>query len=75
MDHLRKRLTCKARFPISEHLYENVTIAYLSSKTGEYKTILQLVGVLSYGKVAKRLTDLAIDKMQDVQNLRKAIYE
>ena len=43
--------------------------------TGEYKTILQLVGVLSHGKVAKRLTDQAIDLMQDVQNLRKAIYE
>ena len=42
---------------------------------GEYKTILQLVGVLSHGKVAKRLTDRAIDLMQDVQNLRKAIYE
>lgn len=42
---------------------------------GEYKTILQLVGVLSHGKVAKRLTDQAIDLMQDVQNLRKAIYE
>ncbi|KAF8150729.1 inositol hexakisphosphate-domain-containing protein [Crassisporium funariophilum] len=45
---------------------------YLS---GEYKTILQLVGVLSHGKVAKRLTDRAIDLMQDVQNLRKAIYD
>jgi hypothetical protein len=43
--------------------------------TGEYKTILQLVGVLSHGKIAKRLTDRAIDLMQDVQNLRKAIYE
>ena len=43
--------------------------------SGEYKTILQLVGVLSHGKVAKRLTDRAIDLMQDVQNLRKAIYE
>ena len=42
---------------------------------GEYKTILQLVGVLSHGKIAKRLTDRAIDLMQDVQNLRKAIYE
>lgn len=42
---------------------------------GEYKTILQLVGVLSHGKVAKRLTDRSIDLMQDVQNLRKAIYE
>ncbi|KAF9526356.1 inositol hexakisphosphate-domain-containing protein [Crepidotus variabilis] len=42
---------------------------------GEYKTILQLVSVLSHGKVAKRLTDRAIDVMQDVQNLRKAIYD
>ncbi|KAH0833089.1 inositol hexakisphosphate-domain-containing protein [Lanmaoa asiatica] len=46
--------------------------AYLQ---GEYKTILQLVGVLSHGKIAKRLTDRAIDLMQDVQNLRKAIYD
>ncbi|KAG5647375.1 hypothetical protein DXG03_000443 [Asterophora parasitica] len=46
--------------------------AYLQ---GEYKTILQLVGVLSHGKVAKRLADRAIDGMQDVQNLRKAIYD
>jgi hypothetical protein len=43
--------------------------------SGEYKIILRLVGVLSYGKTAKRLTDDAIDLMQDVQNLRKAIYE
>ncbi|KAH9915114.1 inositol hexakisphosphate-domain-containing protein [Fomitopsis serialis] len=42
---------------------------------GEYKTILQLVSVLSHGKMAKRLTDRAIDLMQDVQNLRKAIYD
>ncbi|KAF7374402.1 hypothetical protein MSAN_00324300 [Mycena sanguinolenta] len=42
---------------------------------GEYKTILQLVGVLSHGKLAKRLADRAIDLMQDVQNLRKAIYD
>lgn len=48
--------------------------AYLAF-TGQYKTILQLVGVLSHGKIAKRLTDRAIDLMQDVQNLRKAIYE
>ncbi|KAE9405167.1 hypothetical protein BT96DRAFT_916343 [Gymnopus androsaceus JB14] len=35
-------------------------------RQGEYKTILQLVG---------RLTDRAIDLMQDVQNLRKSIYD
>ncbi|TFK90507.1 hypothetical protein K466DRAFT_660775 [Polyporus arcularius HHB13444] len=46
--------------------------AYLE---GEYKVILQLVSVLSHGKLAKRLTDRAIDQMQDVQNLRKAIYD
>ncbi|KAI5118140.1 hypothetical protein M0805_001739 [Coniferiporia weirii] len=46
--------------------------AYLQ---GEYKIILQLVGVLSHGKTAKALTDRAIDLMQDVQNLRKAIYD
>jgi hypothetical protein len=43
-------------------------------RAGEYKTILQLVGVLSHGKTAKMLADRAIDLMQDVQNLRKAIY-
>ena len=42
---------------------------------GEYKIILQLVGVLSHGKTAKQLADGAIDLMQDVQNLRKAVYE
>ncbi|KAF9787481.1 inositol hexakisphosphate-domain-containing protein [Thelephora terrestris] len=41
---------------------------------GEYRLILLLVGVLSRGKVAKKLTDRAIDLMEDVQNLRKAIY-
>ncbi|VDC06830.1 unnamed protein product [Peniophora sp. CBMAI 1063] len=46
--------------------------AYLQ---GEYKSILQLVGILSHGKVAKKLTDRSIDLMQDVQNLRKAIYD
>ncbi|KAJ7613946.1 inositol hexakisphosphate-domain-containing protein [Roridomyces roridus] len=46
--------------------------AYLQ---GGYKTILQLVGVLSHGKLAKRLADRVIDVMQDVQNLRKAIYD
>jgi hypothetical protein len=46
----------------------------VSVPTGEYKLILQLVGVLSHGKVAKKLADRAIDLMEDVQNLRKAIY-
>lgn len=42
---------------------------------GEYKTILQLLAVLSNGKLAKKITDKAVDTMQDVQNLRKAIYD
>ncbi|CAO1618211.1 unnamed protein product [Sympodiomycopsis kandeliae] len=42
---------------------------------GEYRMILQLVGVLSHGKLAKKLTDAAIDRMDAVQNLRKAIYD
>ncbi|GJN93415.1 hypothetical protein Rhopal_006470-T1 [Rhodotorula paludigena] len=41
---------------------------------GEYKLVLQLVGVLKHGKLAKRLTDRAIDDMEAVQNLRTAIY-
>jgi len=46
-----------------------------SSLPGEYKTILRLVGILPYGKIAKRLCDRAIDSVDGVQNLRKAIYE
>ncbi|KAK0547224.1 hypothetical protein OC845_004211 [Tilletia horrida] len=42
---------------------------------GEYRTILQLVGVLSRGKAAKKLADKAIDRMEAVQNLRKAVYD
>jgi hypothetical protein len=41
---------------------------------GEYKIVLQLIGVLGQGKMAKRLTDRAIDDMEAVQNLRTAIY-
>lgn len=58
-----------------ERCHHPMPLWLLMVMTGEYKTILQLVGVLSHGKVAKRLTDRAIDLMQDVQNLRKAIYE
>lgn len=42
---------------------------------GEYKTILRLVGILSHGKIAKRLCDAAIDGVDSVQNLRKAVFE
>ncbi|KAG0177898.1 hypothetical protein DFQ29_004184 [Apophysomyces sp. BC1021] len=42
---------------------------------GEYKIILQLVSVLTYGKLAKRLTDQAINMCDHMQNLRKAVYD
>lgn len=42
---------------------------------GEYKCILSLVSVLQYGRQAKKLTDRAIDAMDSVQNLRKAVYD
>ncbi|TIA73209.1 hypothetical protein E3P81_00237 [Wallemia ichthyophaga] len=41
---------------------------------GEYRVILELVGVLKHGKRAKMLADKAIDLMEGVQNLRKAVY-
>lgn len=42
---------------------------------GEYRSVLQLVAILKHGKLAKKLTDGAIDRMDAVQNLRKAIYD
>lgn len=42
---------------------------------GEFKLILQLIGVLGYGKLAKALTDKAIDSCEHLQNLRSAIYD
>jgi len=42
---------------------------------GEYKIILSLISVLQYGRLAKKLTDRAIDAMDSVQNLRKAVYD
>ncbi|WFD25147.1 hypothetical protein MNAN1_000111 [Malassezia nana] len=40
---------------------------------GEYRCILQLVGVLTHGRFAKTLLDRVIDRMETIQNLRKAI--
>ncbi|KAJ3086244.1 hypothetical protein HK102_013370 [Quaeritorhiza haematococci] len=42
---------------------------------GEYKIILQLISVLQYGKLSKRLTDKAIDLCDHMQNLRVAVYD
>ncbi|KAI8377229.1 inositol hexakisphosphate-domain-containing protein [Choanephora cucurbitarum] len=44
-------------------------------QNGEYRVILQLVTVLTYGKLAKRFTDQAINMCDHMQNLRKAIYD
>ncbi|RCI07158.1 hypothetical protein CU098_013780 [Rhizopus stolonifer] len=44
-------------------------------QNGEYRVILQLVTVLTFGKLAKRLTDQAINMCDHMQNLRKAIYD
>jgi hypothetical protein len=44
-------------------------------KAGQYNLILQLMGVLQYGKLAKYLTDLAIDSCDHMQNLRVAIFD
>ncbi|KAI8635991.1 inositol hexakisphosphate-domain-containing protein [Parasitella parasitica] len=44
-------------------------------QNGEYRVILQLVSVLTYGKLAKRLTDQAVNMCDHMQNLRKAIYD
>ncbi|GAA6022381.1 hypothetical protein JCM10207_004746 [Rhodosporidiobolus poonsookiae] len=58
--------------PHSLHWDGRETEPYLD---GEYKIVLQLVGVLGQGKAAKRLVDTAIDEMSGVQNLRTAIYQ
>ena len=45
------------------------------NKAGEWKVVLQLIAVLQYGKLAKRLTDKAIDLCDQMQNLRVAITD
>lgn len=67
----KKKRTCKASILI---MVLRERIQHLLVHSGEYRIILLLVGVLSRGKVAKKLADRAIDLMEDVQNLRKAIY-
>lgn len=42
---------------------------------GEFKIILQVISVLTYGKLAKRLTDKAINMCDHMQNLRNAIFD
>ncbi|KAK4055018.1 hypothetical protein OIO90_003359 [Microbotryomycetes sp. JL221] len=61
-------------------MHESTTLSWDSRDSdpylaGEYKIVLQLVGVLPHGKTAKKLVDRAIDNCEGVQNLRKAIYD
>lgn len=51
---------------------ESMDESYLN---GEFKIILQVISVLTYGKLAKRLTDKAINMCDHMQNLRKAIFD
>ncbi|CAO3589334.1 unnamed protein product [Absidia cylindrospora] len=55
--------------------YKDINDEQLRQQNGEYRVILQLISVLSYGKLAKRLTDQAINMCDHMQNLRKAIYD
>ncbi|KAI9351265.1 inositol hexakisphosphate-domain-containing protein [Obelidium mucronatum] len=49
--------------------------SYERYNAGEFKIILQLLSALEYGRLAKKLTDRAIDKCEHLQNLRIAIYD
>lgn len=42
---------------------------------GEFKVILQLVGVLPFGKISKMLVDRSIDICSHIQDIRGAIYD
>ena len=42
---------------------------------GEYKIILRLISILTFGKRAKKLTDRAINMCDHMQNLRTAVYD
>ncbi|KAI3645959.1 hypothetical protein MP228_008887 [Amoeboaphelidium protococcarum] len=42
---------------------------------GEFKIVLQLLRVLQFGRLAKSITDRAIDACAHVQNIRMAIYD
>ncbi|KAI9175819.1 hypothetical protein H9P43_006183 [Blastocladiella emersonii ATCC 22665] len=42
---------------------------------GEYRLVMQLVAVLSHGKLAKAIADACIDACNHMQNLREAILD
>lgn len=56
-------------------LTDSVDDMRVRTKAGEWKVVLQLIAVLQYGKLAKRLTDKAIDICDQMQNLRVAITD
>ena len=58
-----------------ERLHDSEVDLHERLKLGEYKLVMQLIGVLQYGKLAKALTDQAIDVCDHMQNLRIAIYD
>lgn len=56
-------------------LTDSIDDMRVRTKAGEWKVVLQLIAVLQYGKLAKRLTDRAIDICDQMQNLRVAITD
>ncbi|KAJ3242827.1 hypothetical protein HDU78_001147 [Chytriomyces hyalinus] len=42
---------------------------------GEFKLILHVMGALEHGRIAKKMTDSAIDKCEQLQNLRIAVND
>jgi hypothetical protein len=56
-------------------LTDSVDDMRMRIKAGEWKVVLQLIAVLQHGKLAKKLTDKAIDMCDHMQNLRIAVTD
>ena len=76
---LEDLLETKLSILSTKHSRENSEVPDANEKTrllnGDFKIILRLLRVLQHGRLAKRLTDSAIDHCQHIQNIREAIYE
>lgn len=59
----------------SAALTDSVDDMRVRTNSGEWKVVLQLIAVLQHGKLAKKLTDRAIDICDQMQNLRVAIAD
>jgi hypothetical protein len=57
---------------VEESDSRRVMLGYMN---GEYVLVQQMISVLNNGKIAKLLTDRAIDSCQHMQNLRSCIYD